>query len=132
MARQKKRETNYVSNELIVLDSIVVKKVVKDKKRMTFVEIDGDKLNEQVDFGSKHPVVTGKDENGYPIKYSVRFTGDSNVVVDKLEAGIYEVQSVNIWIDDREPDKRILRIGELNASLKCYYTFKNDDKDLPF
>lgn len=132
MAKQKKRENTFSVNELIVLDSIVVKKVMKDKKKMTFVEIDGDKLFEQVDFGAKHPIATGKDENGYPVRYSVRFTDDADVNKDKLEAGIYEVQSENIWIDDRDPEKLILRIGKLNAPLKCYYTFKNDDKDLPF
>lgn len=130
MAKQKKRVNEYSSvKELIVLDSIVVKKVEKDKKKMTFVEITGDKLDEQVDFGSKHPVKKGKDENGFDIKYSVRFTSDANVNTFNLKPGCYEVQSENIWIDDRDPEKLILRIGALN-SIRCYYEFK--DEDLPF
>lgn len=131
MAKQKKRVNEFSSaKELIVLDSIVVKKVEKDKKKMTFVEISGDKLDEQVDFGSKHPVMKGKDENGFDIKYSVRFTPDANVNTFNLKPGCYEVQSENIWIDDRDPEKLILRIGALN-SIRCYFEFK-DDKDLPF
>lgn len=124
MAKQKDVKKEF-KKEVVILDSVVVKKVLSEGRKITFVEIDGDKLESQIDFGSIK-VVTGNDKDGYPIRYSVRFTEDSEINKDKLEEGLYEFTTENIWIDNREnmKDKLILRIGKC-VSFKCYYSFAN-------
>lgn len=121
MIKQKKENTFKQEQPVVILDGISVKHV----GNAVFVEIEGNKLDEQLDFG--FALKTGLDENGYPVKYSVRFTPQTNMNTFMLADGFYKLASNNLWIDKRDESKNILRVAQVEK-FECYYAFEKEDK----
>ena len=124
MIKQKKENTFKAEQPIVILDGISLKHYGDS----TFIEIEGDKLNEQLDFGFE--LSTGNDVNGYPVKYSIRFTAESNMnplQLKKYTEGFYKLASNNLWIDKRDPFKLILRVAQVEK-FECYYAFEKQDK----
>jgi len=130
MIKQKKQQFQKGEQPIVYLDGISLKVANADGKKVAFVEITGDQLNECLDFGDKIKIKTGKDENGYPYKYSVRFTAEANInpaALAKYTQGFYKLATNNLWIDTRDASKLILRVAQVEK-FECYFAFENNSK----
>lgn len=126
MMKQKKVRFEAKEQEPVILDGITLKHFKLESGQVaTYIEIAGKDLDEQVDLGVK--IETGKDENGYDIKYQVRFTAATNINVMNLTEGFYKLVSNNIWLDKREGKENILRCGQVDK-FECYYEFTKENK----
>ena len=118
----KQKKINFQKEEQapVILDGISLKHF----NNATFIEIEGAKLDEQIDFGEKVKIETGKDENGYPIKYQIRFTPACNINPYNFTEGFYKLITNNMWIDlrDDKKDKNIIRVAQVEK-FECYYEF---------
>ena len=129
MIKQKKEQNFKGEQPIVYLDGISLKHATVEGRQVAFVEITGKQLDECLDFGNVK-VDTGKDENGYDKKYSVRFTAESNInpaALAKYTEGFYKLASNNLWIDQRDPNKLILRVAQVEK-FECYYAFENNNK----
>lgn len=127
--KQKKVNFNKEEQAPVILDGITLKHAkLSNGAIATFVEISGKDLDEQIDFGSTK-IDTGKDENGYDVKYQIRFTASCNMNIQALTEGFYKLISNNMWIDTREDkiEQRILRVGQVEK-FECYFEFTKEEK----
>lgn len=130
MIKQKKEQFQKGEQPVVYLDGITLKVASVDERAVAFVEITGDQLAECLDFGPKVEIKTGKDKDGYPYKYSIRFTAEANInpaALVKYTQGFYKLASNNLWIDARDPEKLILRVAQVEK-FECYYAFENNKK----
>lgn len=128
--KQKTVRFNKEEQAPVILDGITLKHAkLQNGALATYVEIAGKDLEEQIDFGSNVKIEVGNDENGYPVKYQIRFTAATNMNTSNLTEGFYKLVTNNMWIDTREEkkDARIIRVAQVEK-FECYYEFTNDKK----
>lgn len=115
MAKQIKRLREVKQEELVSLDSVVIRLIEmpqgKGKVKAPAISIKGTDLEAQVEFNN-HVVETTTPE-GKDIYYRIRPTATSGIVIPNKE-GYYSLEDSNIWVDT-QPDnegKHILRFSK--------------------